>query len=567
MRSIRYITHVLMLCLVTQHAKAQVDCQGVVGGSALPGTPCYDWNDCTTNDHWDVNCDCVGTCPTSPPCNDGNALTINDHCNNICWCVGAGPFTSSCTPGTPCNDFDPLTSNDTWTADCDCFGGVNTISGQVFLDLDADGVLSGGDLPVQNRLVSVYPDGFAGLTGADGTFTLTVPIGTFTLVAQSGTYDQQTTTPPVIVFANDSLTSTGHILAMGVPTPTSDIFGWIGTTWPRPGFTNVVNITAHNVGTTTMAGSFTFTFDSIQTLVSCDTPSTVVNNTIEWTVDTLLPGGLFQRLLVLYTDSTTAPGLVLSYTGAMVTTPADMNPANDYFASSPIIVASCDPNDKLVQPALLSPLEVADGTPVVYTIRFQNTGTYQADRVRIEDQLPAGLDPATFVFMGSSHACQTTLIGEQVQFLFDPIALPDSTTDEPNSHGYVRFRITPVGTLQAGDSVVNRASIYFDFNMPVITPPSVLAIDASTELGAVTAGTGQQLWPNPAANELNLAVASPFAATLRIIDVNGREVFTSYRRLTAPATSIGIEGLAEGLYTLRIDDVGRSASQRFVVQR
>jgi hypothetical protein len=39
----------------------------VIGGPALPGTPCDDGNSATYNDEWDVNCICTGnTCPDNP---------------------------------------------------------------------------------------------------------------------------------------------------------------------------------------------------------------------------------------------------------------------------------------------------------------------------------------------------------------------------------------------------------------------------------------------------------------------------------------------------------------------
>ncbi|MFZ1688026.1 MAG: T9SS type A sorting domain-containing protein, partial [Flavobacteriales bacterium] len=37
------------------------DCQGVVGGPAIPGTACNDGNACTTNDIWNTSCQCAGT--------------------------------------------------------------------------------------------------------------------------------------------------------------------------------------------------------------------------------------------------------------------------------------------------------------------------------------------------------------------------------------------------------------------------------------------------------------------------------------------------------------------------
>ena len=42
------------------------DCAGIVGGSALPGTPCNDNNPCTTNDAWSSGCQCAGVAPAAP---------------------------------------------------------------------------------------------------------------------------------------------------------------------------------------------------------------------------------------------------------------------------------------------------------------------------------------------------------------------------------------------------------------------------------------------------------------------------------------------------------------------
>ncbi|TXH22798.1 MAG: hypothetical protein E6Q99_08740, partial [Elusimicrobia bacterium] len=38
-----------------------LDCMGVAGGSALPGTSCNDGDPCTINDKWSANCQCIGT--------------------------------------------------------------------------------------------------------------------------------------------------------------------------------------------------------------------------------------------------------------------------------------------------------------------------------------------------------------------------------------------------------------------------------------------------------------------------------------------------------------------------
>jgi hypothetical protein len=56
-----------------------------------------------------------------------------------------------------------------------------------------------------------------------------------------------------------------------------------------------------------------------------------------------------------------------------------------------------------------------------------------------------------------------------VEWHFDNILLPDSNVNEPASHGSIVYRIKPKPSLQIGNIVRNKASIYFDYNTAVIT--------------------------------------------------------------------------------------------------
>ena len=42
------------------NGSCSADCEGTIGGSALPGTSCDDGLSTTGNDTWDANCNCVG---------------------------------------------------------------------------------------------------------------------------------------------------------------------------------------------------------------------------------------------------------------------------------------------------------------------------------------------------------------------------------------------------------------------------------------------------------------------------------------------------------------------------
>lgn len=173
--------------------------------------------------------------------------------------------------------------------------------------------------------------------------------------------------------------------------------------------------------------------------------------------------------------------MVLSQSAQATAIPPDAVPANDVSIAAPIVVVgSWDPNDKAAWPAIPTPEEVAAERPVEYLIRFQNTGTFLAENVRITDQLPGGVDAADPEFLGSSHPWQTTYENGILEFNFDGIMLPDSNSNEPESHGSVLFQVTPRNTLPPRDSVWNRACIHFDFNGPVITNAATFSVELNT---------------------------------------------------------------------------------------
>ena len=55
--------------------------------------------------------------------------------------------------------------------------------------------------------------------------------------------------------------------------------------------------------------------------------------------------------------------------------------------------------------------------------------------------------------------------------------MPDSTTNEPESHGYIKFKINPQEDLTLGTQVENFADIFFDFNDPIRTNTTLTTFD------------------------------------------------------------------------------------------
>jgi gliding motility-associated-like protein len=137
------------------------------------------------------------------------------------------------------------------------------------------------------------------------------------------------------------------------------------------------------------------------------------------------------------------------------------------------ILDSFDPNDKQASPAGVTARRlIGERQEIEYLVRFQNTGTDVAYKVVIMDTLSPHLDPATLRMGAASHPFTWKVSGAGapvITWTFDPIHLPDSTSNEPASHGFVRFRIAQGPDNPPGTVIANQAFIFFDYNAPIAT--------------------------------------------------------------------------------------------------
>ncbi len=141
------------------------------------------------------------------------------------------------------------------------------------------------------------------------------------------------------------------------------------------------------------------------------------------------------------------------------------------------IIDSFDPNDKAVSPEGVTDQHYTPtGRALDYVVRFQNTGTDVAYRVVVVDTLSEHLDISTLRVGAVSHPYTVQVSGKGrpvLTFTFKDINLPDSTADEPRSHGRIQFSIRPKAGLPEKTRVENLADIFFDYNEPVRTNTTV----------------------------------------------------------------------------------------------
>ena len=168
-------------------------------------------------------------------------------------------------------------------------------------------------------------------------------------------------------------------------------------------------------------------------------------------------------------------------------------------------------------------------TALKYKIRFQNTGTDVAYRVVVVDTLSEHLDLSTLQVGATSHPSRFEVSGKGrpvLTWTFDNIMLPDSTVDEPGSHGYIQFSIKPKAELAEKTAVENFADIFFDFNSPIRTNLTVNRIyDMPPVVNEAVRINLEDVLATPAITEF-----SPAAGR------HGSEITISGKRFSANAT-------------------------------
>jgi hypothetical protein len=247
-------------------------------------------------------------------------------------------------------------------------------------------------------------------------------------------------------------------------------------------------------------------------------------------------------------------------------TAGDVNPANNTFTFCFEIGVSYDPNYKSVIPAGAGIIgEIPAATPELeYTLHFQNTGTAPAMNVYLLDTISTNLDISSIEIISASHSMQPYMLPNRtIKFMFANINLPDSTHNEPQSHGYVNYRINLNPGLAPGTQIKNTGYIYFDYNVPVVTNTALNTIETIVGLKNTSAKTGMLIYPNPANDKITVRFAKASAATIVISDLLGREIIT--RSSNDLQTTIETASLKEGVYIVKAQQDGVTYMQKVVI--
>jgi PKD repeat protein len=353
------------------------------------------------------------------------------------------------------------------------------IAGHLFFDANLNGVNDIGELPVGNQRILVAPTNDIAFTNPNGDYTYYADSGVYTVDYQpSPTFAQTTvpltytdTVPPSVIGRNFGTYSSSH---------TYDNSSFVVRTRYRCNESSRLLVELTNLGFLPVRHVATITTNNFPYVSSTIAPDFINGSSRTWIIDTLgggestLVGGImfYQAPAAWNWVDIQLVDSVFDMSGALLEVIRD-----DYNSN---VRCSYDPNDKHVSPeGVLAQNYTPITSPLTFHINFQNTGNDTAYDVTILDTLDSDLDLATLQILGSSHDVSTQMtVNGDVRFNFFNIMLPDSGTDEPGSHGWVTYRISPKTGIADPTVITNTSYIVFDQNAPVVTNTTLSTLTA-----------------------------------------------------------------------------------------
>lgn len=332
-----------------------------------------------------------------------------------------------------------------------------------------------------------------------------------------------------------------------------------------PGFESDYKIVYENMGTTILSGQLTFQFDdNFQTYVAASqTPVSITSNTLTFDYANIQP--LQNQEIEVSLQNETPPTLnsgdILSLT-AQISDTNDYTPDDNTFTLDQTVSNSFDPNDKRVLEGDKITEDQTDDY-LHYIIRFQNTGTANAQNVVVTDTLSANLDWNTLKMVSSSDAYQVKIEnGNAVEFSFKNIALPFEDADEEGSHGYIAYKIKPKSDIAVGAIISGDADIYFDFNPPITTNNATTTVVdqfsvENHELNEIT------LYPNPTTGIVNISTRKNMTLkTVSVFSITGKQVMQ-----TKATSTLDLSQLSSGVYFVKLTDIKGNHVVKKVVKK
>lgn len=463
-----------------------------------------------------------------------------------------------------------------------------TIQGTVYYDANGNCIQDSGEPGIEGIQIHCAGFGYT-YTDASGHYSFRVPSGSYTISETVQTF-YPLSACQLNNIAYTAVASSGCTTTINFANGMNTIHDIHVSTWDYnfavPGNVYHQKTIIKNEGTVTESTMLAGYMSDGQLLAPSFVPGAIFAGAPYWysastTLATLSPGQS-STFIMNYNVPTDIPlgTTVLTKDSAVYAAPmsswtSDYTPWNNVNYFNTTVIGSYDPNFKEVNPKGTGPegyISTRDSV-MEYMVHFQNTGTYYAEKVVVIDTLDANLDWSTLHPVYQSHQCVVTMSENGVAtFTFDNIHLPSQSMNDINSNGMFTYTIKQKPALAIGTQIRNKASIYFDYNAPIVTNTTLNTIGSTVGI-ANTAGNAASfgLYPNPADKTCFAVINSDVfgSANIQVSDISGKVLVNNTVAVTIGKQSVPVDvsALAPGMYLVTLHNMGKTETQKLVIMK
>tara|TARA_B100001109_G_C18858135_1_gene472660 strand:- start:770 stop:2788 length:2019 start_codon:yes stop_codon:yes gene_type:complete len=456
---------------------------------------------------------------------------------------------------------------------------TTTIQGHAFYDENTNGIKDPGEFPVGNVTASIQSIGKSAVSNLSGNFTIdNLSQGTYNVSYTLPPYMTPTTPTSQNITVNSQ--SVFQLNPVGIDVSSNTVGFLLTRSIVRCGINVRYSIKLkNNFNHSPINGVYYLVKDTNLTFSPGSTISadSIRGDTIYFSFSSLQTGAFISKSVYCALPPISVLPINTVIDAEAFAFETDLNgfpiPGRDTsdFVSG-IVRCSYDPNDKQVSPIGLDSFRITPpDSRLEYTIRFQNIGNDTAYRVVLLDTISPNLDLNSFSFIESSHETNIQLdtISRELKFTFDDIMLVDSMTNEPESNGFATFSLNPIPGLPDSTQVYNTASIYFDFNPPIVTNTTLntLARIITNTPDLENNTVKIEAYPNPTNGSIKMSIPSneSFPFELKVYDLKGAILIEE--TIYSANYELRLNALKDGVYIIRMSNNKKAYNSKVILQK
>jgi len=440
----------------------------------------------------------------------------------------------------------------------------NSINGKIQIDVDNNGCDSNDISAINVPVITTNGTStFYSYSNYLGNYSQNLPnnaLGNYTTTLNVPSFFDVSPNSLSTTFTNSNLDFYNQDFCLTANQAVNDVEIEILPGLLRSGLVATIRILYRNNGSSTLDGDITLTFDDskMSFLNATETVSSQTSNNLTFNYTALAPFETrhFDITFSVFQPPTTNLGDQVGFSATINPITDDINPNDNNVNIIETIVDSSDPNDVTCLEGDTI-LEENTDKYLHYVIRFQNEGTADAINIRVENQLDSKLDWNSLQIIDSSHSNRVEMENGLINFIFSDVNLPFT---EPDSKGYIFYKVKPKANVVLGDVFENQAHIFFDFNAAVDTNIATTEVvnTASVDKNTLLDFT---ISPMPITDSLNINTTHTIQ-TIEIYSSLGQLLLANQNQ-----KSINTTNLKEGIYFCKVVAINGSLGIETIIKK